>query len=59
VNVELALSLSLGEKSKTINWAQNPYKTVGLWNEALECNKQSTSTESEERERVGETRDRP
>jgi hypothetical protein len=56
VNVELGLSL--GEKRKTINWCQNPEKTLRLWNGALESNKQSTSTEREERERVGETRDR-
>ncbi len=32
VNVELGLSLSLGEKNKTINWGQNPEKTLRLWN---------------------------
>jgi hypothetical protein len=46
------VSLSLGEKTKTINWRQNPEKTLRFWNGALECNKQSTSTEREE------TRDR-
>jgi hypothetical protein len=26
------VSLSLGEKNKTINWSQNPEKTLRLWN---------------------------
>jgi hypothetical protein len=39
VIVELGLSLSLGEKRKTINWGQNPEKPLRLWNGALECNK--------------------
>jgi hypothetical protein len=32
------VSLSLGEKNKTVNWGQNPEKTLRLWNGALECN---------------------
>jgi hypothetical protein len=56
-NVELGLSLE-EEKNKTINWGKNPEKTLRLWNGPLECNKQSTSTERENREKVGETRDR-
>jgi hypothetical protein len=47
------VSLSLGKKSKTINWGQNPTTL-----ERGSRMQQSTSTEREERERMGQTRDR-
>jgi hypothetical protein len=37
--LSLSLSLSLGEKRKTINSGQNSEKPLRLWNGALECNK--------------------
>jgi hypothetical protein len=44
------VSLSLGEKSKTINWGQNPEKILRLWNGALECNKVQTQRGRREKE---------
>jgi len=52
----VSLSLSL-RKKQNYKLGPKPLKTLRLWNWALECNKESTSTEREEREKEWERRE--